>query len=98
MKIFLRLCYIANILLVLLTLILPFAYLAGDSSLYNFFVSDVGVNIRSVLSIMVFVLWIYSIYVWSKFDKKALRLILLIFLNAFYMLFYFRKIVNEGWI
>ena len=90
--------YLGNIVLVLFSISLTIFHFLGYEGLNDFLLSELGVNIRSILSIMVVVLWIYCIYVWSKFDKKPIRLILLIFLSAFYIVFYYKKIIKSGWI
>jgi hypothetical protein len=90
--------YIANIILVLLTVILPILKFVGVNELYYFLVSDTGFIVRGILSLMVFVIWIYLIYIWAKHDKKALRLVLLIFLSAFYIIFYYIRAVRNKWI
>lgn len=97
-RLLLNVLYAANILLVFLTIFLPFTYLIGNEVYYDFFISDIGSTIRGILSIMVFSLWIYCIFLWSKFDKKPLRLLLIVFLNAFFIIFYYRKAIKEGWL
>lgn len=66
--------------------------------LYDFLISDIGVSIRGLLSLMVFTIWVYLIYIWAKHDKKALRLVLLIFFSAFYIIFYYIRAVKNKWI
>ena len=51
-----------------------------------------------VLLCIWFVFWIYSFYLWNKYDKKAVGLILLIFLNVYYLPFYslrLKRIMKE---
>jgi|GEM_PF-3583083 len=78
-RIILCILYLANITLVLLTIILPLMHVLGHDSFYMFLNSNLGLNIRSVLLFIIFSEWIYLIYIWSKFDKKPYRLLLLIF-------------------
>ena len=96
-KIILNTLYVVNVAFVILTILLPIINLFGENDFYDFFVSSSGSILRSVLSFMVLFLWVYCIYVWSKFDKKAIRLVLLIFLSAFYIIFYYPRVMKNKW-
>lgn len=58
---------------------------------------DVYYIILSLLGYLCLYFWIYSIVLWNKYDKHTLVILGLIFLNVFYMpWFYFRikKIIH----
>lgn len=97
-NVILKTCYIANVLLVMLIILLPVTTLFEIGGLRDFITSNIGLYIRSILSVLTVILWIYCIYVWAKFDKNMLRFVLILFLTAFYLIFYFRRVLKEGWI
>jgi hypothetical protein len=73
------------------------SFLLNIDSVYNFFFSDIGSTIRGILALLSIIFWVYCISIWAKFDKKVYRLFMLIFLTNFYTIFYFRRILREGW-
>ncbi len=97
-NVILKTCYIANILLVALIILLPVASFLEINSLLDFMTTNTGLSIRSVLSVLTAILWIYCIYLWAKFDKNMVRFVLILFLTAFYLIFYFKRALKEGWI
>ncbi len=96
-EIFLKVCYIANIALIIIMICMSASYLLNFNEIYEFFFTGLGAIIRSSLSILAVILWIYCIYIWSAFDKRVLRLFFLLIFSCFYMAFYFRRINKEGW-
>jgi len=52
---------------------------------------------RFILMIPIFYLWILYIRIWTKYDNRGLRLLALIFLNAFYFPFYYKVVRNNNW-
>jgi len=97
-KTFLKLCYVSNLLLVVMTVAVTISYVLRMEAIYNQLFSLPGTVIRGVLGLMSIILWIYCINIWAKFDKKVSRLFLILFLTSFYIIFYFRRILREGWL
>lgn len=96
-RLFFDVCYIATIILVVLTLLLTITNVVDIESIETFLMSDFGTNLRAMLSILVIAIWIYCMYVWSKHDKQINRFFLILFLSGFYILFYYRRILKNGW-
>lgn len=92
-----KICYIANFILVIVAIMLPLTYFFEINYLSDFLVSDVGFITRSILAILASVIWFYCIYIWAKFDKNIPRLFLILFLSSLYIVFYYRKALKEGW-
>lgn len=90
-------CYIINILMVVGLLILIFSILFKIDSILNYSSSDSFTNIRTILTIPVFVLWINNLIVWSKKDRNVGRFFLLFFLNGLYNPLYFNRILKYEW-
>lgn len=97
-NIFLKTCYISNILLIVITIMLAISYSFNIDTIYNLIFSGIGVAIRGILVILSIILWIYCLLIWAKFDKKTIRIYLLLFLNGVYVIFYYRKIKKKKWI
>ena len=95
---FLKVCYIANLFLILIALLLPITYFLKVNFISDLLVSDIWGFIRGVLLILTIILWIYCINIWAKFDKKLYRLFLILLLNSIYIIFYYRKALKEGWV
>lgn len=96
-NIFLNFCYIANILLVIITIMLAVSYSFNIDAIYNLIFSDIGVAIRGILVVLSMLLWIHCIIIWSKFDKNMSHLLLIFLLSGIYVIFYFRRIKKEAW-
>lgn len=94
----LNILYIGNLILIALSIILPILHLSGIEGIYDLCMSHIGLIIRGILTIMVIIMWIFCIYIWSKFDKNIMRLILIIFLNSIYLIFYYKVIIKNKWI
>lgn len=91
--------YIFNILLMLLFLvIILFAFLRFSSALDFIFFHEVALFLRMLMTIPVFILWVYCLILWGKFDKNITRLFLLLFLMAFYTPFFAYKALKNKWI
>lgn len=97
-NIFLKICYISNILLVVVTIMLAISYSFNIETIYNLIFSGIGVAIRGVLVLLSMFLWIYCMMIWAKFDKKTIRIFLILFFNGIYVIFYYRRIKKEKWI
>lgn len=97
-KIFFSICYVANVLYFILLFLLPIFYFFFDNTLQLFLQTNIwGDIINVLLTILTIVFWVYCIVIWAKFDRKAIRLILIIFLSCIYNTFYFVKIVRNKW-
>ena len=67
----LMLCYYINILMVLGLIILILSILFKMDSILNYCSTDSFTQIRMILTIPVFILWINNLIVWSKHDKNV---------------------------
>lgn len=97
MKKLLMLCYITNILMVMGLAILILSILFKIDFILNYVSTDSFTQIRMILTIPVFVLWVNNLILWSKKDKSVGRFFLLFFLNGLYNPFYFRRILKNEW-
>jgi hypothetical protein len=97
-KILLEFCFWVNLLVYLLLIILFIEMIGNTELVSQFFTEGRLSEYRMLLNIPILILWIYNIVVWSKNDKKTLRLILIIFLNGFYNPFYYRMAVKKKWL
>jgi len=96
MKRFFDFCYMTIIITVVTSLILfvlakfeLFGYLSFNKEVVLF---------RSLAFLFSFILWIKCLIVWSKKDKSILRFLLLLFLQVFYLVFYYPKARRNKWI
>lgn len=96
-SLFLKVCYMANLVLVVVSVLLPFSLLLEVNYVPELLVSDIGLVIRGILAFLVVILWGYCIFIWAKYDKKIYRLFLILFLSSLYIVFYYRRILKEGW-
>ena len=55
-------------------------------------------NIRLFMALLTLIFVIQLMIVWSKFDKKPIRFILLLFLLGWYSIYYFIFARKSGWI
>ncbi len=88
------LLYIANVALLIIAAI---HYVFFDNS----FSTEAGMTflkIRTYLGFPVMALWIWSIVIWNRHDKRGLQLALLIVLIGIYTLYYSIVIIKNGWI
>jgi len=94
----LMVCYIINILMVSLIVVVILAALLRLKNLLDFvFFDETFLLIRMILTVPILVLWINNLIIWSKKDKSIMRFFLLFFLNGIYSPFYFRKILKNNW-
>ena len=97
-NLFLKLCYISNILLIVVTIMLAISHILEIEAIKDLLFSNFGALIRGVLALLSIFLWIYCIFIWTKHDKKIPRLLLIFFLSGIYIIFYFRRIIKKGWL
>jgi hypothetical protein len=98
-KTFLLFCYYANILMLALFAMIILAALLGLGLLLDIvFFNETAIMIRTLLSVPVFILWVYCLVIWGKQDKDIGRFFLLFFLIGFYSPFYFRKSLKKQWV
>lgn len=89
-------CFILNIIGIIIAvtfIVLPLFWRES----FDFYNSAVVTEIRSVLTIPIFILWIYNFVIWSKRDKNIIRFFFLLLLNFFYNPIYFRMSKKRGW-
>ncbi len=97
-RIVLLFCYYINLLMIILFFIIIIAALLRMQSFLDYiFFDETFINIRMILTVPIFVLWINNIIIWSKHDKHIGRFFLLFFLIGVYSPFYFRKILRNKW-
>ncbi len=97
-KVFLKLGFYANIILYLSYFVLVFAVLFHLESVESFIHSSIFNSIRTIISLIVLVFWIYNLVLWSKHDKKIGNFFLLFFLIGIYTPFYYLKAVRNKWV
>jgi cytochrome c biogenesis factor len=98
-KKFLIICYIINLLMIPIVLLYPVILLnIKRISAFSSLTDDYFMNIRLLLTIPVFILWIYCLIIWSKKDKVIYRFLLLLVLNGLYTPFYYYRILKNKWI
>lgn len=88
------LLYAANIALLIVAVVHYFFF---DNSIST----DIGMTIlkiRTYLGFPVMALWIWSIVIWNRQDKRGLQLALLIVLIGIYTLYYSVVIIRKGWL
>ncbi len=54
--------------------------------------------IRTILTIPIIFVWIKTIRIWVKYDKRIPQLLLILFLTGIYSPVYYLKAVRKGWI
>lgn len=95
-KIFFDISYIATIITIS-TFLVSFILADLDFISQIFFHPDMIV-VRGVFLLLLFVLWIKCIIVWAKNDRNTIRFLLLLFLQGFYMLYYYPRIRKRNWL
>lgn len=91
-------CFYINLLMIILFFIIIIAALLRMQSFLDYvFFDETFINIRMILTIPIFVLWVNNLIIWSKHDKHIGRFFLLFFLIGIYSPFYFRKILKNKW-
>jgi hypothetical protein len=99
LKPLLNICYYINIfMLIHVVFIIMAAFLSYDAFLEFSFFNQKFIYIRTLLSIPVLILWISSLIIWAKHDKRIGHFFLLFFLMGLYSPFYYRKSKLNGWI
>lgn len=92
-------CYIVNILMVTLFVMVVFALLLRMKGFLDYvFFDEFFLMVRMVLTIPILILWVNNITIWSKKDKSVRRFLLLFFLNGLYNPIYFKKVLNNNWV
>ncbi len=97
-KVFLKVGFYANIILYLSYFVLVFAVLFHIQSVESFIYSPIFNSIKTIISLIVLIFWIYNLILWSKYDKKIGNFLLLFFLIGIYTPFYYLKAVRNKWI
>lgn len=91
-------CYYVNLLMIILVVLVIVAALFRFQAYIDFFFgNEIFINVRMLLAIPVFILWINNLIVWSKKDKNLGRFIILFFFIGLYSPFYFQKILKNKW-
>lgn len=97
-KVFLKVGFYANIILYLSYFVLVFAVLFHLQNVESFIYSPIFNSIKTIISLIVLIFWIYNLILWSKHDKKIGNFLLLFFLIGIYTPFYYLKAVRNNWI
>lgn len=98
MKSVIYVCYIINLLMVLLLVFVFIAMLLKLDAVLRFvFLDNTFMNIRLVLTIPILILWVHNLIVWSRKDKNVGVFFLLFFFSAIYNPFYYNRIIKKGW-
>jgi len=97
-KIILEFCFVISTIVFLFGIALIIFGILGNDLLYNYWMSGDFKTYQYPLNIILIAFWIFLIVIWSRYDKKTLRLILLIFLNIYYIPFYYRIADKNHWI
>ena len=95
-KIFFDICYAATIITIFTFLV---SFIIVDFKLGNYlFFNAEAIVFRGIAFLLLFILWVKCIVVWAKKDKDILRFLLLFFLQAFYIIYYYPKIRKRKWV
>jgi len=97
-KIILKLCFIVNIMMFALYFFIILAAIFNANDILRYFTSDSFSNLRIIISLPVFVLWVFTLIAWSKFDKNIGRLLILFFFIGLYSPFYYLRMEKNNWI
>jgi hypothetical protein len=63
-----------------------------------FYNGPIFLIIRSIITVPLIALWIYTINIWAKNDRNVPRLFAVVFFLGLYTPFYFRKAIKNKWI
>ena len=79
-----------NFLILISYLFVLIAAVFNLTSIIDYVLFDeVFIQIRMVISLLVFIFWIYTLVYWSKNDKRVSQVLLLIFLIGIYSPIYY---------
>ena len=95
-KIFFDICYVAT-LITIISFLASFIFADFKLGSYLFFSAE-AIVFRGIAFLLLFILWIKCIVVWAKKDKDILRFLLLFFLQAFYIIYYYPKVRKNNWV
>lgn len=90
-------CNFINIIMIVIILFVILSAVLNLEVLIDFFTSELFLDIRMIMVIPVFILWINNLVIWSKYDKSLGRFFMLFFLNGFYNPFYYRMVLKNKW-
>ncbi len=93
-----KFCYYINLSMYLLYIVAIVATLFNLKEILFFFTNEIFVYVRLFISIPIFVIWVWSLIIWSKFDKSITQFLLNFFLIGLYTPFYCHKIIKNRWI
>jgi len=92
-------CYLINLIMIPVSIFYPLiTFYLRKIAVFSYISDEFFMNIRIILTLPIFVLWIYSMIIWSKKDKVIHRFFLLFFLNGLYTPFYFSRILKNDWL
>lgn len=97
-KILFSTCYYINIFMLFVFFFIIIISFLDLKELSCIIKSDTFISIRFLLSIPMVVIWIWSLIIWSKFDKKIIHFFLLFFLMGFYPIIYYQRIKKNNWL
>jgi len=96
---FFFICFVANLLLILIYVALIFAVVIRSKELIDYIFYDSGFAImRMIIAYPTIILWVYTLKIWSKYDKHVGRFMLLFFFIGLYSPFYYLKARKAKWI
>lgn len=90
-KALLDLCLLVNLLYLLVFFVLIVVKFIDINIFINIVFSENSTIIRSIFAIPIIFLWVYSLILWSKNDKRISRFFMLFFLIGIYSPFYYLK-------
>lgn len=87
------LCYYINVMTIgLYAIVILVSIITMSNKPIDFINTELMLNIRLIVNIPIIVLLVYNIQMWSKYDRKLSRLLLLIFFIGLYNPIYFNKL------
>ena len=95
-KIFFDICYLGTIVTLVIFLI---SFIIPENELNTqFFFNKSFLIFRYFSFLLLIILWVKCLISWYKYDKNIIRLLMLFLLHAFFIIYYYRKLVKNNWL
>jgi len=94
MKRLLETCYFINLILLILFLFEILNVIVFNGGLNELYTNKIFMHTRLVLTIPVLILWFKTLKIWSNYDRKFSRLLLILFFIGVYTPFYYKKMTK----
>ena len=94
----LKACSIINIAMIIYVILIIIGVVLNIDNIEVLYKSEMANNLRAILVIPIFLLWIYDLILWSKNDRHIGRFILIVFFIGWYTPFYFLKALKQKWL